>query len=361
MPDCDDQHEGTHRSTSSASPEDKQIRQSPRPSFGDQAANCLTGVSSLTPRTCASTPSLTSTTSRANSPSPEPRPVDAASTQTSCTSMSATGEGMEKTDIQPLTWTYSPDETHDDLDTLRSLCEENTSANLLARHTHRRSPGKRRREASPSHSLKQSRAETPSGALNDTEYCPSTDHETEGESEGESNVEDRPSRKRRKFRTISSRSGFLSKGSLRCVSTDSEATSDTESPPVRERANSLADSTDATFDEWVLQDVILKRTIMNGKATFQFQFDWDLCMKHGAKADNRRRTTSPQGGAFATVKRNTRRTFTSKEDRLLIKLKEQEGLPWAEIHQSFCGSFENRSKESLQVRYCTKLKHRDDN
>jgi len=84
-------------------------------------------------------------------------------------------------------------------------------------------------------------------------------------------------------------------------------------------------------------------------------------MEHGEKAGNRRKKSSPQGEAFATVKRNTRRTYTTEEDGLLIKLKEQEGLSWAEIHQSFCDSFENRSKESLQVRYCTKLKHRDDN
>ena len=216
-------------------------RQSPRPSFGDQAGDCLTGVSSLTLLTCASTPSFTSATSRANSPSPESRPVDAASTQTSCSSMSAIDEGMEKTDIRPLTWTYSPDEPHDDLDTLRSSCDENTGAISLARHTHRRSPGKRRREAS-------------ARALVDTEYCPSADHETEGESDGQSNDGGRPSRKRRKSRTISTRSGSLSKGNLRCVSTDFEASSDTESRPVRERANSLTESTDAAFDEWPSQE-----------------------------------------------------------------------------------------------------------
>ena len=266
---------------------------------------------------------------------------------------------MEKTDIQPLTWTYSPDEIRDDLDTLRSSCDENTSPNSLARHKHRRSPGKRRREASPSHGLKQSSAEGPSRALDDKEYCPSTDHETEGESDGQSSDEDLSSRKRRKFRATSTRSGSLSPGSLRCVSTDFEAPSDTESPPTRERANSLADSTDAAFDEWVLQDVILKRTTMNGKATFQFQFDWDLCMKHGEKTGLSRKGTIRQSTDFAIAKPITRRAFTPEEDRFLIELKEMEVLPWSKIHQRFCGRFTERSKDALQVRYCTKLKRRD--
>jgi hypothetical protein len=99
---------------------------------------------------------------------------------------------------------------------------------------------------------------------------------------------------------------------------------------------------------------------MNGKATFQFQFDWDLCMKHGEETGNRRHVTSRPGKALATVKRSTRRPFTPEEDRWLLKLKEREELAWAEIHQRFCDRFEKRSKESLQVRYCTKLKRRDD-
>lgn len=84
------------------------------------------------------------------------------------------------------------------------------------------------------------------------EYCPSTDHETEGESDGQSSDEDLLSRKCRKFRATSTRSGPLSQGSLRYISTDFEAPLDMEFPPVRERANSLAASTDAAFDKWVL-------------------------------------------------------------------------------------------------------------
>jgi hypothetical protein len=128
--------------------------------------------------------------------------------------------------------------------------------------------------------------------------------------------------------------------------------------PVRERADSFAESTDAAFDEWVLQDVILKRTLMNGKATFQFHFDWDLCMRHGEETGNKQKAMSRQCKAHA-VKRSTKRTFTPEEDQMLAQLKDRKELSWAEIHRRFCDKFPERSKDSLQVRYCTKLKRRD--
>lgn len=46
--------------------------------------------------------------------------------------------------------------------------------------------------------------------------------------------------------------------------------------------------------------------------------------------------------------------FTSEEDSLLVDLKESCGLSWSDIK---C-SFPNRSKETLQDSYCTKLKNR---
>lgn len=45
--------------------------------------------------------------------------------------------------------------------------------------------------------------------------------------------------------------------------------------------------------------------------------------------------------------------FTSKEDVMLVNLKENRGFSWNEIKPFF----PNRSKETLQVRYCTKLKN----
>ncbi|KAK3695690.1 hypothetical protein B0T22DRAFT_456004 [Podospora appendiculata] len=37
----------------------------------------------------------------------------------------------------------------------------------------------------------------------------------------------------------------------------------------------------ASFGEWPLDDAVLKRTIVNGVATFQMEFSWDACVNHG--------------------------------------------------------------------------------
>lgn len=102
---------------------------------------------------------------------------------------------------------------------------------------------------------------------------------------------------------------------------------------------------------------------MNGKATFQFQFDWDLCTQHGVgRMGARRKAMSRQGNSLGITGAkggSARRMFTQDEDRWLVELKERQEFPWVEIHRRFCRRFTERSKESLQVRYCTKLKQRD--
>ncbi|KAB8077633.1 hypothetical protein BDV29DRAFT_188517 [Aspergillus leporis] len=46
--------------------------------------------------------------------------------------------------------------------------------------------------------------------------------------------------------------------------------------------------------------------------------------------------------------------YTSDENALLVRLKEREGMPWAEI----AAHFPERSASSLQVHYSTKLRHK---
>jgi hypothetical protein len=46
--------------------------------------------------------------------------------------------------------------------------------------------------------------------------------------------------------------------------------------------------------------------------------------------------------------------YTSDENALLVRLKEREGMPWAEI----AAHFPERSAPSLQVHYSTKLRHK---
>ena len=61
------------------------------------------------------------------------------------------------------------------------------------------------------------------------------------------------------------------------------------------------------------------------------------------------------------LNRGRRAKFTPQEDSLLIKLKEEESLTWAGIHQQFNRNFPSaaRSRATLQVHYCTSLKDRE--
>jgi len=75
---------------------------------------------------------------------------------------------------------------------------------------------------------------------------------------------------------------------------------------------------------------------------------------HRSRAEGRRnnRPSPPRKIAFGRGGRNS--PFSSTEDALLVKLKEKRGLSWAEITEHF----PRRTKGTLQVRYCTKLKRR---
>ncbi|KAK3177847.1 hypothetical protein K4F52_009399 [Lecanicillium sp. MT-2017a] len=359
---CEDEHEATHRSAAPP-PEDKQVNESPRSSFSEPAASQLTGASSLTPSAHAATPTSTPSTSRTNSPSPQPRSWDAISTQTSCTSMSATDGGATKTDIRTPTHTYSLDKPESDSPTPGSICEKSIPNKPLMRHSRRRPRSRTISEASHGHYTEQSSAVDVVRVSDDAEYCLSTDHETEGDSDDQFSDVERLSRKRRKRGTVSRITRSPSEGSAHSASAHCERAAGLASPATSERADNLTESTEAAFDEWVLQDVVLKRTIMNGKATFQFQFDWDLCTEHGVgRTSIRRKAKSRQGNSLDTTVAGAgtaRRMFTRDEDRWLVELKERQELPWVDIHRRFCRRFTERSKESLQVRYCTKLKQRD--
>ncbi|EJP61153.1 uncharacterized protein BBA_09899 [Beauveria bassiana ARSEF 2860] len=356
-----DEREPTHQAASFTPPNHEQTHQSPEPSFGEPTADCPTDVSSLAPLAPlirASTLASLPVPSRTDCPSPDSQPWDIASTQTSCTSESAVDEAMDETDTQKPTETCLPDVSGNGLSALASTCDQITSVNLMHR-TRQQLRNKRRREASQGHDTEQSDAEELRDALSDMDYCPLTAHEIKEDGEGLSSDEDLPSRKRRKRHSISRRNRSLSKGSASFTSAASDKVAGSAPSVLPERADNATDSTDAAFDEWVLQDVVLQRTIMNSKASFHFQFDWDLCMNHGEESGKICKMSSQQGRGRSTVKSNGRRKFTADEEQWLVTWKETQGLCWADIHQRFCDKFEERSKESLQVRYCTKLKRRD--
>ncbi|UNI14792.1 hypothetical protein JDV02_001388 [Purpureocillium takamizusanense] len=134
------------------------------------------------------------------------------------------------------------------------------------------------------------------------------------------------------------------------------------SPPASTSTENDADDVSkvAEFEEWALENVLLKRIMVDGVATFQLQFDWNLCTTHcGLKAKNPKQA---QRGANRSAPQRRNSTiqgiFTSDEDDSIIRLKEELQLPWTEIHRRHTEQYPGRSKGSLQVRYCTKLRCR---
>ncbi|KAI1315069.1 hypothetical protein F5Y16DRAFT_406984 [Xylariaceae sp. FL0255] len=138
----------------------------------------------------------------------------------------------------------------------------------------------------------------------------------------------------------------------------------TPRPPASQAARNEAYTTLAKPEEWPLENVLLKRVIDNGVATFQLQFTWDSCPKYGGagedqSTENQRPSSRSKKGASAKQRRARKDTFAPDEDKYLSELKEKLRLPWKEIHERFTESFPGRSRGALQVRYCTKLKRRD--
>ncbi|KAJ3499716.1 hypothetical protein NLG97_g121 [Lecanicillium saksenae] len=348
-----DEQEPSHGPHSSALLDRTHIQHSARFSFAE-AADCLTEVASSVPRTRSSTAS-TPASSRLNSLSPESHAWDTLSTRTSCTSLSVPGSDKDDLDDQICTGTTTSEKVGNDLSEREYTCDEEPLMSQMLLQAR----NKRLRESLANHGTEQLEVGGLHGALDDPEYCPVPGDESNADDDGLSGDEEQASRKRRKFRTGLSKNESRSRQSAHSEPAVLDQASELISA-TKEDAPAMAEPTDAAFDEWILQDVVLKRTIMDGKATFHFQFDWDLCAEHGQAARKPRKQPKQQGQAKPGVKNTGRRRFTALEDRWLVTWKEQQGLCWAEIHSHFCDKFEERSKEALQVRYCTRLKQRDD-
>ncbi|EGY23848.1 uncharacterized protein VDAG_05286 [Verticillium dahliae VdLs.17] len=216
------------------------------------------------------------------------------------------------------------------------------------------------------------------GSDNDASYTTRSINSTEGRSNNSLDEDDMPAPKRRKFsspqvaaaqrRTLRQSSTRLSAAGANTCATENARTRDIATPSSSSHQSSdrdsIADRSIARFEEWPLQDVALKRVTVNGVATFQLQFSWDR------RADHRRdhriaETRDPSCSARKRHKKkhasSSGRPFTKDEDRCLMRLKEEdERLSWTKIHELFTKSDPGRTKGSLQVHYCTKLKGKSD-
>jgi hypothetical protein len=93
-----------------------------------------------------------------------------------------------------------------------------------------------------------------------------------------------------------------------------------------------------TFEEDRTTDLLFN------KSTRRPSEDQDDGLQSGYRARRNRKLSGCATGRRVAV--------LSEEDRLLIKLKQKDDLPWSEIVKHFPG----RTKGSLQVRYSTKLR-----
>ncbi|PHH85352.1 hypothetical protein CDD83_551 [Cordyceps sp. RAO-2017] len=168
-------------------------------------------------------------------------------------------------------------------------------------------------------------------------------------------------KRRRSSRNISSHPTSANLATQKGKSTPARSMPNPPAPLKMSEGGSGKTST-AIFEEWPLQNVIFKRVVIDGVATFQLQFEWPCYPKHSRGStftDNTRHiTTTRATGGQAGRAYGTSARFTPEEDHLLTKLKMgQEKLSWVEIHRRFNDKFPRRSRGSLQVHYCTKLRH----
>ncbi|KAJ9138013.1 hypothetical protein NKR19_g7999 [Coniochaeta hoffmannii] len=117
-------------------------------------------------------------------------------------------------------------------------------------------------------------------------------------------------------------------------------------PPDHDMSKHQLQAPIAKFQEFLLKDAVLKRVEANGLATFQIQFSWDSCGNHRHKdpTTGRLQYQSPVKRRPSTKRGvSTRARFTTEEDDLLVKLKNQ-GLPWQDIHKKFTNAFPKRER-----------------
>ncbi|XWW94489.1 hypothetical protein V2A60_002432 [Cordyceps javanica] len=164
------------------------------------------------------------------------------------------------------TGTEPPEKAVDDSGEREYTCDEEPPTS----QTSLRARNKRSRESLTNHGTEQLEVGSLHGALDDPEYCPAPGDESEANSDSLSSDEEQASHKRRKIRAEPSKNKSRGQPSAHPALTRLDQASE---PISVAQEDAVAEPTDATFDEWILQDVVLKRTVMDGKAIFVFQFD----------------------------------------------------------------------------------------
>ncbi|KAL5603422.1 hypothetical protein FOVSG1_006172 [Fusarium oxysporum f. sp. vasinfectum] len=103
------------------------------------------------------------------------------------------------------------------------------------------------------------------------------------------------------------------------------------------------------FEEWPLQDMLLKRITEGGRTTFQLQFEWATspcqpCPNRPTTPTKKGKKRRPKNPLSTTTSSGSR--WTSEEDEMVYRMK-RDNCSWAEIQRAI----PHRSQGSIQVRY----------
>jgi len=182
----------------------------------------------------------------------------------------------------------------------------------------------------------------------------------------------RPPSRRKRRRMSSDTTETLPRKKIRTPSAVAQAHTCTSQSPSSDGDSMLG----ADYQEWPFQG-FLKRTRIGRETTYNLEFrlpdlpdsfrpSIDLeSLNCRSSRETVPRSVRPRLCASHTKrsrppvrKQSKRLQYTEGEDNMLIDLKKK-GLRWKDIHRAFNRAFRERSIESLQVRYSTKLKNRD--
>lgn len=249
------------------------------------------------------------------SPSPGGRLEDPVFTQISRASMSAARERPVEAESEKCTESNLQETSVCEPKVFERTDGKTITTKPLTSRTRSQLQNKRLREPSAEHDTEQHEVEVSSRESDDPEYCLSTCDEPETDSDRHSSDKDQPPRKRRKSRSTSAKTKSQIQETAQQESAGLEQGSQLIST-TSDDAHNLGKPINAAFDEWILQDVVLRRTVMDGKATFLFQFDWDLCMKHGAETG--REGSMKQGRGKPILKSNKRSCRKRRDETYLL-------------------------------------------
>ncbi|GFF25527.1 hypothetical protein IFM61606_09477 [Aspergillus udagawae] len=180
------------------------------------------------------------------------------------------------------------------------------------------------------------------------------DYADKNEDDNDSDTLPRPWKRRRRGVTVRHRTGQVRHNTQ---STTQRETDRFDEPQHHCQTTGLQDIETIPVRGYLTRQVLLSRVVYS--FTFEEDRTTDLLLNKSTRSPSEDQCDGLRSGYRARSNRkpsgcatSRRVAVLSKEDKLLLKLKQKDHLPWSEIVKHFPG----RTKGSLQVRYSTKLR-----